>query len=225
MALLNPSQSQAGWQLKGCWVPVKLVMLLLICISSVEDFTNKTPLASSLHLLQQRGSPLTATTPHPITHPTLGHRQAFAGTRCLEWTGGSSQSSTQEPASPLMGILKSPMLFHKLIHHPKILHPAPAFAFQSQGRKIPPPTTPALNGKVPSPMFTAALPKCLLLSCFSLNTCPSCLVWVRHELTGSYVIVFPAQHILLLIVMQSIIFTCIENSILGALIPKILIFQ
>lgn len=35
-------------------------MLLLICINSVEDVTKKTPLASSLPLLQQRGSPLTA---------------------------------------------------------------------------------------------------------------------------------------------------------------------
>lgn len=144
----------------------------------------------------------------PIAHHTLGHSEAFAGTRSLERTDGSSQSSTQEPVSPLMGTLKSPMLFHKLIHHPKILHLAPAFALQSRGRKIPLPTTPALNGKVPSPMFTAALPKCLLFSCFSLNTCPSCLVWVKHELTGSYVITLPAQHILVLIVMQSIIFTC-----------------
>lgn len=141
----------------------------------------------------------------PIAHRTLGHSEAFTGMRSLEWIDGSSQSST---ASPLMGILKSPELFHKLIHHPKILHPAPAFALQSKGRKIPPPTTPALNGKVPSPMFTAALSKCLLLSCFSLNTCLGFLVWVKHELTGSYVITLPAQHILLLIVMQSIIFTC-----------------
>lgn len=65
-----------------------------------------------------------------------------------------------------MGILKFPMFFHKLIHHPKIPQPTPAFVLQSKGREIPPATTPALNGKVPSPMFTAALPKCLLL--FSL---------------------------------------------------------
>lgn len=72
---------------------------------------------------------------------------------------GSSQSSTYEAVSPLKGTLESPVLFHKHIRHPKNLHPASAFALQSNGRKIPPPPTPALNGKLPAPVFSAALPK------------------------------------------------------------------
>jgi len=43
---------------------------------------------------------------------------------------------------------------------------------------------------------------------FFLNTCPGCLVWVKHEPAGAHLTMLPAQRILLLIVMQSVIFTC-----------------
>lgn len=40
-------------------------------------FNKETPLASSLHLLQQRGSPLTAMTRPPIAHHTWGTQQGI----------------------------------------------------------------------------------------------------------------------------------------------------
>lgn len=187
-------------------MPVKLAVLLLLCISG--RFNKENTLCCFTAFAAAGGF-----TPH--CHDLPSHRLPHAGAQrgiCRHEVPGKDRWEQPEQHSRTCF---SPDGNPQVSNAFPQTHPAPqnsascsSFALQSRGRKIPLPTTPALNGKVPSPMFTAALPKCLLFSCFSLNTCPSCLVWVKHELTGSYVITLPAQHILVLIVMQSIIFTC-----------------
>lgn len=58
-------------------------------------------------------------THHPTARHVPGHSEVSAGTRSLGRMAGSSQSGTHEAVSPLKGTLKSLMLFHKGIRHPK----------------------------------------------------------------------------------------------------------